>query len=56
MPDLDEGVVHRSAGTSVHDSKVHEKFYSPSIAIAAVMRPERSWVIEGAYCCVSVMS
>ena len=29
MPDLDESVVHRSAGGGVHDSKVHEEFYSP---------------------------
>ena len=45
MPDLDESVVHRSAGSSVHNSKVHKKFYSP-ITIAVVMRPECSYVIR----------
>ena len=44
MPDLDEGVVHRSAGASIHDSKVHEKFYS-SIKIVVIRRAEPSYVI-----------
>ena len=44
VPDLDEGVVHRSAGASIHDSKVHEKFYS-SIKIVVIRRAEPSYVI-----------
>ena len=46
MPDLDERVVHRSAGASIHDSQVHEKSYS-SIKIAVIRRVERSYVIRG---------
>jgi len=44
VPDLDEGVVHRSAGGSVQDSKVHEQFYSP---IVVAMRAGTSVNIEG---------
>ena len=40
MPYLDESVVHRGAGSSIHDSEVHEKLYSP-ITIAETMRTER---------------
>ena len=29
MPNLDESVVHRGAGGSVHDSKVHDELQPP---------------------------
>jgi len=37
VPDLDKSVVHRGAGGSVHDSKVHDEFYT---AVAGGMRTE----------------
>ena len=55
MPDLDETVVHRSAGGSIHDSKVHEKLYTP-IMIAVMMRTERPCASRATHGCDSLMS
>ena len=53
MPDIDESAVHRGASGSVHDSKVHEEFYSP---VKVAMRTEREYARKNGYCWVSLTS
>ena len=37
MPELYESTVHRGAGGTIYDPKVHEEFYSPISAVAMRM-------------------
>ena len=54
MPDIYESTIHRGAGSSIYDPKVHEEFYSSIPPVA--MRMEYPYTWKGAHGCVSLMS